>query len=235
MTTQYNRYMIATTKAGDTKAGRPVAHLFSTDTRLEYPVLVLFDLSMLSTVGIDPDTLNASGTHRRYWAYYTESEKTTSEGNPYRDVQYLEPIEQLTQPTAADLAPVMAELSVIRALLEQLVTGSAPAPPDRPLEGQPSVTTTKKKAEPETHVSHVPHPGQFPVPEAKPIEATSETPTHTAMRNFYEIAAPAIEAEQIAPESVNELVQVANADGWIEALASLQAALSTAHSYGLTA
>lgn len=116
------RVMIGSVALGKTKGGKPVADLFSTDKRLEFPVLRLFDLSMLETVGINPNELGSDPVHKRFWAYYTESEKTTAKGNPYRDCQYLEPIDKPATTTSTDNSALLAELRAIRTLLEIAVT-----------------------------------------------------------------------------------------------------------------
>lgn len=118
MTTE--RFLIACTKLGTTKAGRAIAELYSTDTRLAFPVLILFDLSMLASVGLDPDALPEDGVHKRFWAYYEESEKRTSKGNPYRDVVSLEPESQPTPADNTDTGAIVNELRQIRMLLERI-------------------------------------------------------------------------------------------------------------------
>ena len=118
------RVLIGSVQLGKTKKGKVVAELYSTDKRLEFPALVAFDLSILETVDIDPNDLGTEPVYKRFWAHYTESEKTTNQGNPYLDLQYLEPIDNGNgAPTATDLSPVLTELRAIRELLETLVAG----------------------------------------------------------------------------------------------------------------
>lgn len=126
------RELIGSVARGKTKKGEIVAHLFSTDTRLEFPALVLFDLSMLEQVGIDPNTLDTDPVYRRFWAYYTLSEKTTSKGNPYKDVQYLEPLDAAATTTSVDTSAILAELRHIRRAVEALAVtlGMAPIQPE---------------------------------------------------------------------------------------------------------
>jgi len=116
------RELIGRVELGKTKSGKVVANLYSTDTRLEFPAMQLFDLSMLETVGIDPNTLDQDPIHRRFWAYYTESEKTTSKGNPYRDCQYLELVKNGNSEPKTNSGTILAEVRAIRALLEILVS-----------------------------------------------------------------------------------------------------------------
>ena len=139
------RELIGSLELGKTlKGGKPVVDLFSTDTRLQFPVLRLFDLSALQVVGIEPDILEeGQRRHTRFWAYYTESDKTNKDGNAYKDVAYLEPIDPASSapvvPTV-DLGALLDELRAIRGLLHLVVEGmelmgmsgngptSAPAP-----------------------------------------------------------------------------------------------------------
>jgi hypothetical protein len=138
---ELKRVLCGRVAKGATKGGKPVAKLFSVDTRLEFPVADVFDLSMLEQVGINPNDLGADPIYRRFWAYYTESAKTTSKGNPYLDVQFLEPAGENGNghdAPASDLGPVVdglrhiyTELRAIRGLLEVLV-GQVPATPAAP-------------------------------------------------------------------------------------------------------
>ena len=102
------RELIGSVQLNRTTTGKNVADLYSTDTRLQFPVLRLFDLSALTLVGLDPAAMGKGRVHKRFWAYYTESGKMNSEGNPYRDVHHLEPIEPL--PMAVDGSELLDEL-----------------------------------------------------------------------------------------------------------------------------
>jgi hypothetical protein len=122
-----------------TTTGKPVIDLFSTDTRLQYPVLRLFDLSELQTVGIDPDVLQPGRRiHRRFIAHYTESTKTTANGNPYRDVTYLEPIPVPTDTGAPD-TDILNALNQIIALLQTIAHHTAPRTHDPSEDLQPKL------------------------------------------------------------------------------------------------
>ncbi|NIV31897.1 MAG: hypothetical protein GWN58_21150 [Anaerolineae bacterium] len=111
------RELIGSVQLGKTKSGKVKADLYSTNKRLEYPALTLFDLSLLETVGIDPNKLGLEPVHKRFWAFYTENqEKLTSRGNPYRDVSYFELIDNGN--TSPDTGAIMAELRELRVLLE---------------------------------------------------------------------------------------------------------------------
>ena len=107
--------MIGAVQLGKTKSGKVKVDLYSTDKRLEYPVLTLFDLSMLELVGIDPNDLGADPVYKRFWAYYTESDKTTDRGNPYKDVTHLEPMRSFATDDP-NLDP-----DVLTAILKELV------------------------------------------------------------------------------------------------------------------
>ena len=113
------RELISRIQLSTTQAGKPVVNLYSTDTRLQFPVLTLFDLSALETVGIDPNTLGPDEPlHHRFYAYWTPSDKTNSAGNPYRDVSYLEPLDQPAPANSVDTSATLTELRSIRRLLE---------------------------------------------------------------------------------------------------------------------
>jgi hypothetical protein len=115
------RELIGSIELDKTKAGKPLVNLYSTDTRLQFPVLRLFDLSALLTVGIDPEELGTERLHRRFWAYYTESDKTNAQGNSYKDIEYLEALDTPATTTSVDSSALLAELRAIRALLQVLV------------------------------------------------------------------------------------------------------------------
>ena len=138
------RMMIGSLQLNSTTTGKQVIDLFSNDTRLQYPVLRLFDLSELTNIGLDPNQLQPGQTlHRRFWAYYVQSDKKNQRGSHYKDVQYLEPYsssaaeagsteqsEELPSNNAGACAPdVVAELRRIRihleAILRELSNGSA--------------------------------------------------------------------------------------------------------------
>ena len=104
------RIMIGSVALSKTQSGKPVADLYSTDGRLRYPVLRLFDLSALLTVGLDPAALTPEPTITRFWAYYTVSEKTNAQGHPYKDVEYLEAIDAPSSSTSTDTSNLLQEL-----------------------------------------------------------------------------------------------------------------------------
>ena len=91
----------------------------------KFPALRLFDLGLLTVVGIDPETLPI-GEERAvsFWAVYESSDKLTSAGNPYKDVVSLERIDgtAATPPVTTDSEPgeILAEVRAIRGLLQDL-------------------------------------------------------------------------------------------------------------------
>lgn len=112
-----DRFLIGSFEKSQTKSGRDVVDLFDVDTRLGYPVLRLFDLSALATVGLDPNAIPDGRTFHRFYAYYRESEKLNAKGNPYRDVLHLEPLAAPATAAATDPGALLAELRAIRGLL----------------------------------------------------------------------------------------------------------------------
>ena len=133
------RMMIGSLQLNSTTTGKQVADLFSSDTRLKYPVLRLFDLSELANVGLDPNELQPAQTvHRRFWAYYVESDKTNQHGFRYKDVQYLEPIDTPASATSVDTSALLDELRRIRIHLEAIF---------RHLTTTPSSKTRPKKVQ----------------------------------------------------------------------------------------
>lgn len=115
---EMNRYLIGSVKRSQTKAGKPTAELYAADGRLQFPVLILFDLSMLETIGIDPNELGTEPIFKRCWAFYVESDKETSRGSKYKDVQFLERLDSPATTTSTDNSAVLAELRAIRELLQ---------------------------------------------------------------------------------------------------------------------
>jgi hypothetical protein len=207
------RYLIGLTKAGTTKAGRPIAELYSTDTRLEFPVLVLFDLSMLTTVGIDPNGLHADGIHLRYWAHYEESDKRTSRGNPYRDVLYLEAIDSPATTTSTDTSAMLEELRKIRGLLQQIAGATMTAPdPDPYPAGNPTADEEEYPA-----VARILAAGRQP---------RSDEPQQNGERDkFFETVANA-RAEGVPAETVDAIILLADQQGWTLATECLTAEIA---------
>lgn len=125
------RELITRIQLSTTQAGKTVVNLYSSDTRLKFPVLTLFDLSALEAVGIDPNTLGDEEIHHRFYAYWTESDKKNQQGNPYRDVDYLEPIDLPATTTSVDSSAVLIELRAIHSFALALARHLAP---DLPLD-----------------------------------------------------------------------------------------------------
>jgi len=115
------RILIASLQLNKTKAGKPVIDLFGTDTRLEYPVLRLFDLNQLRVLDLDPNNPPTERTYVNAWAYYETSDKKTSTGRPYRDLRYLEPIDQPATATSVDTSAQLEEIRKIRLYVQAIV------------------------------------------------------------------------------------------------------------------
>ncbi len=82
---QHRMLIVKLRRTGDTEAD-----LYGKSHR--YPDLKLFDLSELATVGIDFAKLEAGKEAPcRFFAVWKESAKLNSEGNPYKDICWLEP------------------------------------------------------------------------------------------------------------------------------------------------
>ena len=115
------RILIASLQLNKTNAGKPVIDLFGTDTRLEYPVLRLFDLNQLRVLDLDPNNPPTERTYVNAWAYYETSDKKTSTGRPYRDLRYLEPIDQPATATSVDTSAQLEEIRKIRLYVQAIV------------------------------------------------------------------------------------------------------------------
>lgn len=133
------RILIGSIETSTTKAGKPIIDLFAADTRLSFPVLRLFDLSALITVGLDPNDLPAGRHVIRFYAYYTESEKTNERGNPYKDISHLELIDTPATTASTDTTALLAEMREIKAMLAQVLNT---APPETIPDPQPEPPPT---------------------------------------------------------------------------------------------
>ena len=101
--------------------------------------LMLFDLSYLLDVGIDPAGLQVGAESPcRFWAIYELSEKLKQAGNPYKDIVAVEPTDRPASSTSTDTTALQQELRAIRALLT-MMTGK-PAPVNEP-ETEPPTRT----------------------------------------------------------------------------------------------
>jgi len=157
------RLLIGSLELTTTTTGLNVAALYSSDTRLKYPVATLFDLSALTDVNIDPNTLTPDQRHHaRFYAYYEYSERTNSAGNRYRDITHLEPIAAPATAASTDTTAILAELRAMRAAIDTLakqmqsVTDllclAAPPPPTTPT----PIATATAPASPPDHDTAIP-------------------------------------------------------------------------------
>ena len=104
-----------------TQSGKPVINLYG-QPQLKYPVLQLFDLSMLQDACIDPNQLEPeTAVYARFTAYYEESDKLNQKGNPYKDIVRLETSSHQPPATSSQtdslLADILLELKAIRAII----------------------------------------------------------------------------------------------------------------------
>lgn len=216
------RFLIAKTKLGKTLAGKPVGHLYSTDTRLRYPVLILFDLSMLKSVGIDPNTLDEQGVVGRYWAYYEESTtKKTSKGRPYLDVLYLEPIDKPATSTSTDTSALLVELREIKNLLQYLVNRLIDDSPPATSPRSPAPSPAPAPAPDDHQDDNNDHFADVTLTDTPPPEAADpKLSANEAREKFYALTVAAdgvVEQRQI-----NALLTYANSYSFADALVKLQ-------------
>lgn len=220
---EQQRFLIARIEKGRTVSGRDVIHLYSDNGRLRYPVLVLFDPSMLADVGIDPNTLSKP-IHKRFWAHYQESEKKTSNGNHYRDILYLEPLTPTTPssgPNNLDLTneildDILNELHAIKALLALLV----PKIDDTPYHDEP-VTSSPDPVTPIDDLADLFDDTEIATDHYK-SQDTSTLEPDAARAKFYELASQITSSDPTKFEIVNEMTRTANGSGWVEALQQIQ-------------
>lgn len=109
-----------------TRKNKPVANLYA--PRLEFPVLQLFDLAELVTIGIDPNSEQKEHAVI-FLAHWQEGEKLNSKTNPYRNVTRLEPLAALAPtPATSDpeaLAAVVAQLDRIERKIDAIRAAAA--------------------------------------------------------------------------------------------------------------
>ena len=210
-TTDIGKELIGSFKLTTTRGGkRPVINLYSVDTRLSYPVLQLFDISMIQDIGIDPLTLvDGEPYHVRFWAYYKVSEKKKSTGTPYKDVQMLEPA-----------GPKLAVAGVpddLKALLRGL---------------QVDIQSTHRKLDQITQALGI---EQKPGPAAPPVsqEAEDEPDLEAVFQdleesecrqNFWQLVGPAKDRGDLTPQQINDFASIGN---WKAALIAATTALSS--------
>jgi len=202
--------------------------LFGRDHR--YKDTTLFDISDLIEVGIFPADLQVGvETPCRFYAHVVESEKLNKSGNPYLNVEYLEPINgnghqatpagELSDALLDELRAVHDELTRMRRLLSQALAGQGIGQPlntdDDPVD--PPFDEADDPGEPDD----APHP---PVASARPLSDDQ------ARRNFSSLAGPAIRDRLISSDQVNELVKAAIATGWRDTLVELQRLIAQAES-----
>jgi len=231
MEAQININRMLITRIKRTQDGR--AELFG--KRHKFRDLLLFELADLADVGIDYESLPiGQEAPCRFYAYYTESGKTKKSGNPYLDVERLEPIPTnghhngnghapqepaLNGAILDELRAIHRELELSRRLLAQVLAPGSPLPeigdgeepPDLP-EVDDGETWPGDEMEPERG------PGvQAPRPQGRPLNDDQ------ARRMFSSMAGPAIREGTVESDQVNSLVKGVVATGWRDALEKLQA------------
>lgn len=189
----------------------------------------LFAASDLLEVGIDPATLETGvETPCRFYAHVVTSEKCTSKGNPYLDVQYLEPVVigngHQAQPAGDAGEAVLKELQLVNRNLARLIAllsksvrqpasvGEGTEPPDLPeldVDDDPVL-------QPDDALL-----GQAPAPGPQPLSDDQ------ARRMFSSIAGPAIREGTVTSGQVNEITGAVVAIGWRDALEALQALIES--------
>jgi hypothetical protein len=215
----------------DTTTGKRVALLFSSDTRLRFPSLTLFDLTMLADVGIDPNALKkGEEVRKRFWAHWQTSQKENQRGNLYKDVVTLSAFEgdSTPQPTT-DLDPVIEliqdvldELHELHAKLDLLLE-AIPVPPRDEADDALAATAGASPDDPFTATDNL----NLAIPTLPPPPPGDTLPSgqHGAMTLFYQIAGPALATGKIS-YSVLKTICPSQKGNWIAALAQLQQILS---------
>lgn len=119
-------YLIKRLVLTQAQSGRTVVNLFAPP--LQYPVLQLFDFSLLFQVGIDPNALEAGrDIHCLFIAHFETGEKRNQRGNAYKNVTHLEPVRKpgaealdLLQRVFDSQKHIWTRLGVIEAAVQQL-------------------------------------------------------------------------------------------------------------------
>lgn len=202
----------------------------------KYRDIICFDLAELADAGIDYENLPVGQeVPCRFWAYYVESDKRTSQGSPYLDLVTVEPIDRPASATSVDTSALLDELRQIRVLLERLLSSQGLMPDV--LKTGPDLPRTQARAglsSDEPSPEDPPEPPPEAMPEEPPPTNGHEEPDGPAFnddqarRQFSKLASPAIREGKVAPEAVNELVKDASVRGWGDALRQLKAALQQA-------
>ena len=198
-----NTYQITRLELSQTKSGKPVVNLFG-DSRLEYPILQLFDLSMLAAVCVDPNTLQENKPiYCTFTAHYTESDKLNQKGNPYKDIVKLEANSDQPPATSSQadslLADILMELKAIRALiLTQSHTEPVTAVSQPTVNPQPKTSTATshpngRVSQPESDLFQYQYGDGTPVPNEPTIRAN-----FNRYRRAHQEQAPANVAELVS-------------------------------------
>lgn len=231
------RIRINKIQLAQTVSGKHVAHLHAPGAQYaKYPALYLFDIGLLTSVGVDPNSLSDEPVHVNVWANYELSEKLNARGNPYKNVVSLEAIDAPATTTSVDTSAILGELRAIKTILQHIAT--LPPLPAGPVQVAQAARIQKlNNVRDHTAASfddvYMDEDGY-----RRPPGYTSDTPQATsdqepelpeaeARTEFYAQAAPAIAKSQVDPQAVNDLTRVANGDGWNAALTGLKKLLAS--------
>jgi len=244
--------LITRIELGETEDGKSVVGMYEDNPKLRFPSLRLFDLSQLFTVGIDPNELEKSEEcFVRFFAYYTESDRTNQAGNKYLDVTHLEPVKverhsevgnkldtiaALLQSIDQRLASIdqlteIAASAIVRlanAKQEPLGPGGVPiGPDDWPGDDEPEPEPVEDPRQGKEA------PGSAPQPAAEPEELAAKSEGHDgpildedmARRKFGRIAGSGVRdgtIDRALPGQLTSRVS-AGAMNWRTALQQLEA------------
>lgn len=212
------RMLIRRIRAAKTESGRTVAHLF-TNSRQRYPELVLFELSDLLTVGIDPDTLTQDDTTCRFWAHYEISDKQNSAGNPYRNVLHLEAIDAPASTTSTDTTAILDELRNITNQLERLHATMAliapqAAPQIQAAGDQPHDLAAAIHAAAANNPNHIAH--------NLTKKPNGDAPKNDAAEHFFTQCTVA-QADGVPRDIIDDVTEFVNSGGYVLATACMAA------------
>ena len=153
------------------------AELFG--ARHRFRDLILFDLSELAAVGIDPETLPLNEERPcRFYALFEHSEKLNRAGNPYRDVLALEAIGAPATAGSMDNSALLAEVRTLRLLLTRIASTM------------------------NVDLATMPEPEPDPDPEPPPAPAVFSGPDHAVAWACLSGAFGSAELAQVAYEGV---------------------------------
>jgi hypothetical protein len=236
------RYLITRIARHTTTTGKEVINLFTNQVgQRRFPCLVLFEAAMLRDVGIDPNTMPRE-LHTRFFAYYRQGERINQYGQPYRDVEYLQPVpgdtptpdqhdgtDEALAAIDESLQQIADQLRTITALLNVITQATSHQDPavDHPgPDPQPDAQAIDELFD---GIDLAPSDGDTD-PDPAPPQQRQPPPTlnldqRAAREQFYSLATEAIRTHTLTVDQINALAKAANQDGgWPASLRQLQAA-----------